>query len=61
MILGWFAATLGWTLATGALPGPVATLLPLAPLTAALALFVTGAAALLMLVYVTAALARRPA
>jgi multidrug efflux pump subunit AcrB len=61
MILCWFAATLGWTLATGALPGPVATLLPLAPLMAALALFVTGAALLLMLVYVTAALARRPA
>ncbi|SEM89488.1 Multidrug efflux pump subunit AcrB [Roseovarius tolerans] len=61
MILGWFAVTLGWTLATGTLPGPVAALLPLAPLMAALALFVTGAAVLLMLVYVTAALARRPA
>jgi len=61
MILGWFAATLGWTLATGALPAPFATLLPMAPLIAALALFMTGAAALLMLVYVTAALTRRPA
>ncbi|KNX41870.1 Antibiotic efflux pump membrane transporter ArpB [Roseovarius tolerans] len=61
MILGWFAVTLGWTLATGTLPDPVASLLPLAPLMAALALFVTGAAVLLMLVYVTAALARRPA
>jgi multidrug efflux pump subunit AcrB len=61
MILGWFAATLGWTLATGTLPAPFAPLLPLAPLMAALALFVTGAAVLLMLVYVTAALARRPA
>jgi len=61
MILGWFAATLGWTLATGALPAPFATLLPLAPLIAALALFVTGAALLLMAVYLTAILARRPA
>jgi len=61
MILGWFAATMGWTLATGTLPAPFAQLLPLAPLMTALALFVTGAAVLLMVVYLTAILARRPA
>lgn len=61
-LLVWFAATMGAALATGALPGPLARLLPLAPLPAALVLFVTGGAALLCLVYLGAAMAlrRRP-
>jgi hypothetical protein len=61
MVLGWFGATMGWTLVTGALPAPFATLLPLAPLMAALALFVTGAALLLMLIYLASTFRRRAA
>jgi multidrug efflux pump subunit AcrB len=44
----WFAATFGWVLLKGGLPEALAVL-PLSPLAGALALFVAGAAVLLML------------
>jgi hypothetical protein len=53
----WFAATLGAVLVTGALPAPLAGL-PMAPLPAALALFLSGAAGLLGLIAAGTALAR---
>lgn len=64
-MLGWFAVTIGWTAATGVLPGPLAGLLPLAPQPAALLLFAGGTATALILLYGLSALAlarlRRPA
>ncbi|WP_417727184.1 efflux RND transporter permease subunit [Roseovarius sp.] len=59
MLLGWFAATMGWVLATGALPERLAGVLPLPPMGAALALFVLGNGLGLILIYLGAAL-RRP-
>ena len=54
LVLAWLGATMGWVIVTGALPGPVAGLMPqaLAPMAAALALFLAGAAALILLAYV---------
>jgi multidrug efflux pump subunit AcrB len=52
----WFAATLGAVLVIGALPAPLAGL-PMAPLPAALALFLAGAAVLLGLIAAGTALA----
>jgi multidrug efflux pump subunit AcrB len=59
-LLGWMAATLGWAVLTGALPGPVLAWWPqlagLAPLSAGLALFVAGALGIVLVVYLAAAL-----
>jgi multidrug efflux pump subunit AcrB len=56
LVLGWAAVTLGWAALTGALPGPLAALLPGMPaMPAALALFLGGAAAILLAVYAVAA------
>ncbi|MGR3433803.1 MAG: efflux RND transporter permease subunit, partial [Shimia sp.] len=55
----WFAATMGWVLATGTLPG----VLPGTGMHAALGLFVVGAASVIALTYLAAALIwrlRRP-
>ncbi|MBC7133403.1 MAG: efflux RND transporter permease subunit [Roseovarius sp.] len=54
----WFAATLGWVLVTGALPGALARL-PLAPLPGALMLFTAGAAGLLAALLAILSLAPR--
>ena len=59
--LAWLAATLGAVLVTGALPDALAAALPaalqgLAPIRAALVLFLAGLAAALVLVYLGAAL-----
>jgi multidrug resistance protein len=60
--LGWLGATMGLTLVTGALPHPFLAALPalagLPPLAAAFALYVAGAAALVVLFLVLAALWR---
>jgi len=50
----WFAATVGWVLATGALPAPLGHLLPLAPMPAALVLHAGGAAALVAMAWIGA-------
>ncbi|SEL96872.1 Multidrug efflux pump subunit AcrB [Roseovarius azorensis] len=55
----WFATTMGWTLATGALPAPLSDALPLPTEPSALVLFVAGMAAILTLLYLAALLARR--
>ncbi|MFP4273390.1 MAG: efflux RND transporter permease subunit [Paracoccaceae bacterium] len=59
-MLGWLALTLGWTLATGGLPSALAARLPgisaLSPMPGALALFLTGAAALAAAGYLLGAL-----
>ncbi len=55
----WFAATMGWTFATGALPSPLSNALPLSEQLAALVLFVIGITAVLILLYLATALARR--
>jgi hypothetical protein len=55
----WFAATVGWVLATGALPAPLAGLVPLAPMQAALVLQAGGAAALLAAVWLGTGIAAR--
>ena len=58
--LGWLGATLGWTAATGTLPGTLAGALPalsgIAPMTAALGLFIAGAAAIAVAAYAITAL-----
>jgi multidrug efflux pump subunit AcrB len=59
MVLGWFGATMGWVLVTGDLPGPLAGVMPLPPMGAALALFLMGSALGLLLVYLVTAF-RRP-
>jgi hypothetical protein len=59
MVLGWFGATMGWVLVTGDLPGPLAGLMPLPPMGAALAFFLMGSALCLVLVYLVTAV-RRP-
>lgn len=59
VMLGWFGATMGWVLATGALPGPLAALAPLPPLGAAFGLFVLGSALGLAAIYLVTAW-RRP-
>ncbi|MGR3461738.1 MAG: efflux RND transporter permease subunit [Roseovarius sp.] len=56
-LTAWFAATVGWVLATGALPAPLAGLVPLAPMQAALVLQAGGTAILLSLVWIGAMLA----
>ncbi|WP_371056187.1 efflux RND transporter permease subunit [Rhodosalinus sp. K401] len=59
--LAWLGATLGWTAVTGALPPAITGALPalaaLAPMTAALVLFIAGAAALAVTTYAVTALA----
>jgi hypothetical protein len=55
----WFAATVGRVLVSGALPAPLAGLLPLTPLPAALVLQAAGSAALVTAVWVGAALTMR--
>ncbi|MFB9148922.1 efflux RND transporter permease subunit [Roseovarius ramblicola] len=50
----WFAATMGWVLATGALPAPLAGLVPLAPMQAALVLQAGGTAALVAMAWIGA-------
>jgi hypothetical protein len=59
-LLGWMAATLGWAVLTGALPGPVLAWWPqlagLAPLSAGLVLFIAGALGIVLVVYLAAAL-----
>src|SRR6056297_766503 len=50
----WFAATVGWVLATGALPAPLGHLLPLAPMPAALVLHAGGTAALVAMAWIGA-------
>ena len=59
VLAAWFAATVGWVLATGALPAPLAGLLPLAPMQAALVLQAGGAAALVALVWTAAMVTAR--
>ncbi len=63
LVLGWLAATVGWTAVTGALPSVITDALPvsqgLAPMQAALALFFVGAALILLLVWLIAALRYR--
>ncbi|WP_146346518.1 efflux RND transporter permease subunit [Phaeobacter marinintestinus] len=60
LILGWLAATMGWTLVNGALPVEFTTALPalgaIAPLRAALMLFVSGTMGIILVVYLFAAL-----
>ncbi len=56
-LAAWFAATVGWVLATGALPAPLAGLVPLAPMQAALVLQAGGAAILLSLIWIGAMVA----
>ncbi|MFZ5965269.1 efflux RND transporter permease subunit [Thalassococcus sp. BH17M4-6] len=53
---GWLAATLGWVAVTGALPAPLMVLPGLPALQVALLLFVGGAAAVALVVYLLAAL-----
>jgi len=62
-MLGWFAATIGWTFVTGALPAPLADRLSFSPQPAALVLFLSGVATALILLYLVTAFARwrRPA
>ena len=56
LVIGWAAVTLGGAALTSALPGPLAALLPGMPaMPAALALFLGGAAAILLAVYAVAA------
>jgi len=59
-VLGWFAATVGATILTGALPAPLGGLLPLPwdipPLAVALGLYVAGVAALGVAVWAGAGL-----
>mgnify|MGYP006424867041 CR=1 FL=1 len=55
----WFAATVGWVLVTGALPAPLAGLLPLAPMPAALLLQAGGGAALVAGAWLAALLVAR--
>lgn len=56
---GWFAATLGWALTTGALPDAVADLVPAlagaGPVLAALILFAAGALAITLMGYLLSA------
>jgi multidrug efflux pump subunit AcrB len=62
LILAWCAATLGWAIWTGALIPPLAAQTPLSgagALTAALALFVSGAAIVCLLGYAALALVLR--
>ncbi|MEI4231961.1 efflux RND transporter permease subunit [Roseovarius sp. D22-M7] len=59
LVLGWFAATMGWVMVAGRLPAPLAALAPAQSLAAALGLFVAGAAVLLGLVWLVAVLTRR--
>ena len=56
-VLTWLAATLGYTAWTGTLAAPFAEMAFGAPMTAALALFLAGTAALVLIVYVMSALA----
>ncbi len=60
LILGWLAATMGWTLVNGALPVEFTTAMPalgaIAPLRAALMLFVSGTMGIILVVYLFAAL-----
>ena len=62
-ILAWLAATMGTTLFTGALPPVLIQTVPkledYAPLPAALAVYITGSAALILLVLILFAVARR--
>ncbi|RKF16276.1 efflux RND transporter permease subunit [Roseovarius spongiae] len=67
LILCWLGATLGWTIASGALPATLLAALPVLaefdPMVAALLAFLTGAAALVLALYVALALTqalRRP-
>ena len=56
-VVAWCALTLVWAAVAGALPAPLAGLLPgLAPMRAALGLFVAGVVVLVVAVYATAAL-----
>jgi multidrug efflux pump subunit AcrB len=66
LVLGWLGATLGWAALTGALPETLQEALPLiddmAPMRAAMVLFVPGALAIVSVVYLISALffARAP-
>lgn len=59
-IAAWLAATMGWVIATGALPRRIVDLLPetiqSGPLQTALALFVAGALAIVVVTYLISAL-----
>lgn len=59
-IAAWLAATMGWVIATGELPGRIVDLLPetiqTGPLQTALALFVAGALAIIVVTYLISAL-----
>jgi hypothetical protein len=55
----WFAATVGWVLATGALPNPLASLLPVSPMPAALFLQAAGGAILVAGAWLAALLVAR--
>ena len=57
-LAAWFTATVGWVLATGALPAPLDQL-PLAPMRAALVLQAGGSAMLIAAVWLGAALITR--
>ncbi len=60
LLLAWFAATLGWALVQGSLPAALLEALPvlagLDAIRAALAVFVAGAAAIVLAVYLVSAL-----
>ncbi|PJE31813.1 Multidrug efflux pump subunit AcrB [Pseudooceanicola antarcticus] len=57
LMLGWLGATMGHVIVTGSLIAPLAGLLPVPPLAAALLLFLSGMAALVLLLFLGAALA----
>ncbi|MFT7594325.1 MAG: putative RND superfamily exporter protein, partial [Paracoccaceae bacterium] len=60
VLLGWLGVTMGWAAVTGGLPGVALERLPMladmVPLRAGLALFVPGAVAIVLVVYLLAAL-----
>ncbi|MET4103692.1 multidrug efflux pump subunit AcrB [Roseovarius sp. MBR-78] len=58
-LLVWLIATVGWVLATGALPAPLSGLVPLSPMGAALVLQAAGSAALVAAVWLGAMVTAR--
>ncbi|MBR9763444.1 MAG: efflux RND transporter permease subunit, partial [Rhodobacteraceae bacterium] len=56
LMLGWFAATMGRVIWSGALPAALDGLLPLPPLAASLLLFLSGSAGLVLVLFIGAAL-----
>jgi multidrug efflux pump subunit AcrB len=55
-LVAWLGVTLGWHVATGALPVPLSALVPGAGLSAAFAIFLAGAALAVLVAYAVAAL-----